>query len=72
MLMVTNLGYVAVNKAVFIIHNKVFEILRRKHPPLPCVAQTLLLQQLPAALEGLLSCQQLLLVERMMRTMQDR
>lgn len=63
-LMVTNLGHIAVNKAVFIIHNEVFEILRRKHLPLPHVAQTRLLQQLPAALEGPLSCRQLqLLVE---------
>lgn len=63
----TNLGYVAVNEAVFVIHNEVFEILGREHPPLPRVAQTRLLQQLPAALEGPLSCQQLqLLVMRMM------
>ncbi len=61
--MVTNLGNIAVNKAVFIIHNEMFEILRRKHLPLPHVAQTRLLQQLPALLEGPLSCQQLQLLE---------
>lgn len=60
--MVTNLGYVAVNKAVFIIHNEVFEILGRKHLPLPRVAQARLLQQLPAAMEGPLGCQQLQLL----------
>lgn len=52
------LGYIAVNKAVFIIHNEVFEIIRRKHLALPRVAQTRLLQQLPATLEGPLSCLQ--------------
>lgn len=60
--MATNLGYIAVNEAVFIIHNEVFEILRRKHLPLPRVAQTRFLQQIPASLEGLLSCEQLLLL----------
>lgn len=64
-LMLTNLGYIAVNKAVFIIHNEVFQILRRKHLPLPHVAQTRLLQQLPAALEGPLSCQRLQLLAGM-------
>ena len=65
--MLTNLGDVAVNKAVFIIHNEVFEILGREYPAFPHVAQTRLLQQLPAALEGPLSCQQLQLLG--MRTM---
>lgn len=67
--MVTNLGYITVNKPVFIIHNEVFEILRRKHPTFPRVAQTRLLQQLPAAWEGPMSCQQLQLL--VMRMMQD-
>lgn len=57
--MATNLGHVAVNEAVFIIHNEVFEIVGGEHLPLPAVAQTRLLQQLPAALEGPLSCRQL-------------
>lgn len=35
----TNLGYVAVNKAMVIIHNEVFEIFRGKHLPFPCVDQ---------------------------------
>lgn len=68
--MVTNLGNVAVNKAVFVIHNEVFEILGREHPALPRVAQTRLLQQLPAAVEGPLGCQQLQLL--VMRTMWRR
>lgn len=57
--MATNLGHIAVNEAVFIIHNEVFEIVGGEHLPLPAVAQTRLLQQLPAALEGPLSCRQL-------------
>lgn len=61
----TNLGYIAVNKTVFIIHNEVFEVLRREHLPLPHVAQTRLLQHLPAALEGPLSFHQLLLLVEM-------
>lgn len=64
----TNLGYVAVNKAMFVVHNEVFEILWWKHPALLRVAQTCLLQHLPAALEGLLSCRQLQLL--LMRTKQ--
>lgn len=66
--MLTNLGYIAVNKAVHVVNNEVFEILGREHAALPRVAQTCLLQQLPAALEGLVSCQQLQLL--VMRTMQ--
>lgn len=60
--LVTNLGYIAVNKAVFVIHNEMFKVLGRKHLPLPHVAQTRLLQQFPAALEGPLSCQHLQLL----------
>ena len=48
---------------MFIIHDEVFEVLRRKHLTLPGVAQTRLLQQLPAALEGPLSRLQLQLLE---------
>lgn len=61
-LTVTNLGYVAVDEAVFIIHNEVFEVLGGKHLALPGVAQTRLLQQLPATLERPLSRQQLQLL----------
>lgn len=67
-LMLTNLWYVAVNKAVFVIHNEVFQILWWKHPALPRVTQTRLLQQLPAALEGLLSRRPLNLL--LIKTMQ--
>lgn len=69
---VTNLGYVAVKKAVFIIHDEVLEILGREHLPLPLVAQTRLLQQLPAVLEGLLSRHQLQLLGGRRTKQQDQ
>ncbi|TNN59356.1 hypothetical protein EYF80_030459 [Liparis tanakae] len=48
---------VAVDEAVFVVHDQVFEVLGRQHLALPRVAQTRLLQQLPATLEGPLSRQ---------------
>lgn len=37
---ITNLGYIALNKVMLIIHDQMFEIFRGKHLPFPCVAQT--------------------------------
>lgn len=55
----THLGYVAVDEAVLVVHDQVPEVVRGQHLPLSILAQTRLLQQLPAAVEGPLGGRQL-------------
>lgn len=55
----THLGHVAVDEAVLVVYDQVLEVVGRQHLSLAAVAQTRLLQQLPAAVEGPLGGRQL-------------
>lgn len=60
----THLWHVAVDEAVFVVHDEVLQVLGREDAAFLGVAQTRLLQQLPAVLERALLLRQLQLLVR--------